>query len=733
MGLSVSPFPKGFPARVVFLSQEVTLDSNIDTGGGTDCTDKVQAILDSPTAVSPLWMYVDKVGLISKTLVARSFTTVFALANCGFFLAANSNCIALSNRLNGSSIVDTDISIYGLTVNCNGNNQSRWENNVDLSFTNQTATTTNTSSTITLSSSNAIVAIGMKVTGTGIPTDTYVLSVSGTTVTLTNNATASGTNSLLFQFASPYDRAVGLVHGVWFSGFKNLLLSGVSVIDSRVFSIVLSNGSDFVIERCKSKWTDNPGIQTLGTGATSSNTTITYAADPGYGTGAAVVQVGYTVNGPGIPANTTISAITSSTQATISNSATATASGLTFTFTKLTNNNRDGIHMWCPLDTGHIVDYENNGDDDILAFNTDEGILNADPRRGTGGDGFIKNITAENITSLAGSNMLRFYGTGGTGRLQNISVRNTQGVIIQGQQSCAGPTVAGQTYLGRIATDVALASVQDISIEGWHHTAISPGKVDLTMNSVLGLRDFNIPETVPFHFTAVEDYIGERSPTWQRIPFTPGSFYSSGTSGGGGVNTGNPIGYSAMNIYSGMSSGNYGLVQWQRTLNGYGSLFPADAMDWSIFFEARLQFQVDSTHVSSDTRYRWLLGRTDSDQTHPDTSSGAGRWLNGIGIEVNNLELYLVVNRHGTVQVIDTGYVVTADRTERITLRNVGNGIVRVYADVSGVKTLLYSTTVADGPVDTDQAGSAIEIHSTLTADDPNYNLVFMSNMEIKR
>lgn len=63
----------------------------------------------------------------------------------------------------------------------------------------QSATTTSGLATITLSAVNTNVGIGQLVTGVGIPSSTTVVSVVGTTVTLSNNASASGTVTLTFD------------------------------------------------------------------------------------------------------------------------------------------------------------------------------------------------------------------------------------------------------------------------------------------------------------------------------------------------------------------------------------------------------------------------------------------------------------------------------------------------------------------------------------------------------
>lgn len=80
-----------------------------------------------------------------------------------------------------------------------------------------TANTTNTSATITVSSASNL-RVGMSVTGTGIPSDTTVLSISSTTVVLSNAATATATSfsvtltfrAIFWSVASGYALPVGI-------------------------------------------------------------------------------------------------------------------------------------------------------------------------------------------------------------------------------------------------------------------------------------------------------------------------------------------------------------------------------------------------------------------------------------------------------------------------------------------------------------------------------------------
>jgi len=60
-------------------------------------------------------------------------------------------------------------------------------------------TTTNLSATITLAAANPLIGAGQTITGTGIPANTTVVSVSGTSVVMSNTATASATVTATFN------------------------------------------------------------------------------------------------------------------------------------------------------------------------------------------------------------------------------------------------------------------------------------------------------------------------------------------------------------------------------------------------------------------------------------------------------------------------------------------------------------------------------------------------------
>ena len=60
-------------------------------------------------------------------------------------------------------------------------------------------TTVNTSTTITLAAANPLIGAGQTITGSGIPANTTVVSVSGTSVVISNAATASATVTATFD------------------------------------------------------------------------------------------------------------------------------------------------------------------------------------------------------------------------------------------------------------------------------------------------------------------------------------------------------------------------------------------------------------------------------------------------------------------------------------------------------------------------------------------------------
>ena len=95
------------------------------------------------------------------------------------------NTLLLSHPGQNLSIIDNDTNTPVLGGPVNGSSASA------IGVFTDTATTTNLSNIIVLAATNTSIGAGQKVTGTGIPANTFVLSVSTTNVTLTNNASAT--------------------------------------------------------------------------------------------------------------------------------------------------------------------------------------------------------------------------------------------------------------------------------------------------------------------------------------------------------------------------------------------------------------------------------------------------------------------------------------------------------------------------------------------------------------
>jgi hypothetical protein len=107
---------------------------------------------------------------------------------------------------------------YPVVVGGYGNTAGGWFNFIGNGFTNSgtsaavvttqaTTTVTSGSTAITLSGSNASIKVGQQITGTGIVFPSYVAAISGTSLTLSQNASASGTPTL--SFYTPHGVVVG--------------------------------------------------------------------------------------------------------------------------------------------------------------------------------------------------------------------------------------------------------------------------------------------------------------------------------------------------------------------------------------------------------------------------------------------------------------------------------------------------------------------------------------------
>ena len=107
-------------------------------------------------------------------------------------------------------------------------------------ITTQSGTTVSGTPVVTLSASNSAIQVGQIVTGTGIPLGTYVLTVFGTALTLSQNATASGSTTLTFTTSYPGTTVSGavFVDGYYVVGTPQGLLYNSNVEDPTTWQAI---------------------------------------------------------------------------------------------------------------------------------------------------------------------------------------------------------------------------------------------------------------------------------------------------------------------------------------------------------------------------------------------------------------------------------------------------------------------------------------------------------------
>jgi hypothetical protein len=113
--------PGCISGKVVYASTcGARLDSNVHTGGGTDDTEVLQAVLDRAPELGGLHLVMDGAALV-RGLRVHSNTTIECLnADCGFFQASQSNCAVVENaNPDFTTIRDRNIRLLGGTYNQN--------------------------------------------------------------------------------------------------------------------------------------------------------------------------------------------------------------------------------------------------------------------------------------------------------------------------------------------------------------------------------------------------------------------------------------------------------------------------------------------------------------------------------------------------------------------------------------------------------------------------------------
>ncbi len=128
-------------------------------------------------------------------------------------------------------------------------------------------------------------------------------------------------------------------------------------------------------------------------------------------------------------------------------------------------NNHDGLHFDGTLQNVYVTNFvDDYGDDDALAFNTDEGVYNYNAgaawqyARYPNSGGVISNVTIDGVQLVGVNDAMRWIGystTNGTAAVSNITLRNIYGTVNNFETACCGSGVT--SYAG-------------ITIDGWNVT-----------------------------------------------------------------------------------------------------------------------------------------------------------------------------------------------------------------------------------------------------------------------
>jgi flagellin-like hook-associated protein FlgL len=164
-----------------------------------------------------------------------------------FSLSGNLNASGGSPVLVSVPVVDSLGQTHTLQVTFTPAGANTWTYQVtipptDLSLAQSVSYTTNGSATVTVANTTGI-SVGQTVSGSGIPAGTTVVSISGNTVTLSNNATASGIASL--AFGTPASAPVLASGTLSFDASGNLTTSNTSPITMHIGN--LADGADDMI------------------------------------------------------------------------------------------------------------------------------------------------------------------------------------------------------------------------------------------------------------------------------------------------------------------------------------------------------------------------------------------------------------------------------------------------------------------------------------------------------
>ena len=324
-----------FIASIQSISQ-ITLNTGVGVTAGSAATIGLGAVTVTSATVYNGLNEVQTVTLNNPTSLQNSPATLTATAGSA---ASNPGANLNPSMILSGTTTNNSFSITGLP-------------NTD---TVQNGTLTSGANVVTGLASTSTLFLGEPVSGTGIPANAIILAINGaTSITLSANATASGTNSLTFAKTNLYV-------GEPISGPGIPANSTIATISSPTpTSITFTNATNskatasatVALTFTQTYFYEVTAVTPLGesvptaqqsvatsaiavmAGATTSNSfAVTLTA------GSAGSLVGMLVSGPGIPLGTTVTANTAgSTSVTLSNKATATGSGVLLTFTPASAN-----------------------------------------------------------------------------------------------------------------------------------------------------------------------------------------------------------------------------------------------------------------------------------------------------------------------------------------------------------------------------------------------------------
>ena len=113
--------------KKIYASSIVTLDSNVSSGGGTDVTDKLQAVLDLAKAENGIHLILDGAALVSGLKIHSNTVIEYPNKDCGLYLKDNADRPLLYNADWSFKKLNTrNISVIGGTYNHNCAHQRQY-------------------------------------------------------------------------------------------------------------------------------------------------------------------------------------------------------------------------------------------------------------------------------------------------------------------------------------------------------------------------------------------------------------------------------------------------------------------------------------------------------------------------------------------------------------------------------------------------------------------------------